>query len=595
MVINLKLGLNILKKVINKGLDEFKSDKVITVSFNVNLDYVLSIFDKYPKLHKFIIYANKENIIHSGKNTEKILEFLNQGKIEIHTITENKNIIHIKGYGFYKENVCKLLAVGSPNLSRISNQNIESLVIFSELENDHPILKIWEKLEEISEELKVIEPEPRALIFKDDQVLLERFNEELLDGLWEHQKAIVKWIAQKTRSIVNIPPGTGKTRIAIIILKYLLKLNSRISIIILVPTKILISQWEKILTGNGFKVIIGGSQRYSLESYIAKPEGTILLTLYKRFSKHHGYLAKKLNILSPQLFLIADECQNIYSKFQDLLDFTDTIDQENYYHLGLSATIDTFEIKKKMDYISYCGGLNSVFDISLQAFYANWNNRNSRPILKGIIYKPIFYYLTENEYQKYVKLSRAVYREQNQKNIEWELLFSAAIRRAHFVRSCEGALSILESSLVNNINDFNIGNVIIFVFTNANANRLRNFLTSYHDWDPDNSVYIYDSKQHKNYLNYAMKQFTNKKGFCLISERMLSEGFDLPKVSHIILHGSHKSERDWIQKIGRAIRYDPETPEILAQIIDVVFCDPKGRVLPIEKERYEILSSLSNN
>ena len=236
MAINFRLGLNVLKKVINKGLDEFKSDKVITASFNVNLDYVLSIFDKYPKLQKFKIYANKENIIHSGKNTEKILEFLNQGKIEIHTITENKNIIHIKGYGFYKESECKLLAVGSPNLSRISNQNIESLVIFSELENDHPILKIWEKLEEISEELKVIEPEPRALIFKEDQVLLERFNEELLDGLWEHQKAIVKWIAQRTRSIVNIPPGTGKTRIAMIILKYFLKLNSRISIIILVPT-----------------------------------------------------------------------------------------------------------------------------------------------------------------------------------------------------------------------------------------------------------------------------------------------------------------------------------------------------------------------
>jgi len=76
---------------------------------------------------------------------------------------------------------------------------------------------------------------------------------------------------------------------------------------------------------------------------------------------------------------------------------------------------------------------------------------------------------------------------------------------------------------------------------------------------------------------------------------MLSEGFDIPAISRVILHGSHKSQRDWIQKIGRAIRYDSNQPDSIADIIDVVFCDDKSNVLSIEEERHDILNSISIN
>ena len=76
---------------------------------------------------------------------------------------------------------------------------------------------------------------------------------------------------------------------------------------------------------------------------------------------------------------------------------------------------------------------------------------------------------------------------------------------------------------------------------------------------------------------------------------MLSEGFDIPKISRVILHGSDKSERDWIQKAGRALRYDNKNPESIAEIIDIVFHDPDNSPLSIEQERFNVLSSISED
>ena len=51
---------------------------------------------------------------------------------------------------------------------------------------------------------------------------------------------------------------------------------------------------------------------------------------YKNLFTYYKIIANKLKILSTQLFLIADECHNIYSKFLDLVSFTENFDSKNY-------------------------------------------------------------------------------------------------------------------------------------------------------------------------------------------------------------------------------------------------------------------------
>jgi superfamily II DNA or RNA helicase len=142
------------------------------------------------------------------------------------------------------------------------------------------------------------------------------------------------------------------------------------------------------------------------------------------------------------------------------------------------------------------------------------------------------------------------------------------------------------------MDSFSDRSTIIFVQTNEIAERLQRFIIRQPGWSPEASIYIYDSTKDKDYLSYALNQFRKNLGFCLISEKMLSEGFDLPKVDQIILYGSDRSPRDWIQKVGRAMRFDKRDPNSIADIIDIVFCDNNGETLSMEIERYECLTAI---
>ncbi len=593
MKTNIFLGLSVLNDVMKKGLKEYQCDKVIATAYNINLKYVLSLFNEYENLEQFHIYSNDEKILNYEEDRDQIIKMMNNGSLELYHLPLNKKIIHAKGYGFFKDNECKLLAIGSPNLTSRSNLSIECLTIFEEIENDQVILSIWDKLGEMSEVLKVKEKNARAFLFSREQELENIVNEGLLEGLWEHQKAIVKWIARRYRSIVNVPPGTGKTKIALVYLKFLFQQKPNLSTIILVPTTALIEQWHAQLKELGFNVIIGEAKIESMNKYISRPEKNILLTLYSRFFSNREYIARKIRMFSPSLLVITDECHSIYAHPEILYEFTKKFNEEEFFQLGLSATIDSFFPHLKEDYLNYCGGPNSIFDISLPSFYRNWNDRNEYPILKKISYRPSFYYLTKEEYEKYKELTGGVHAQINQQTISGAPNRSMALVRAKWVKALDGAIKKLQSALLVNIDEFNKGNVIIFVSRHDIALKIRNVITAHKDWNPESSAYVYDSAQPDTYRKYAMVQFKNNRGFCLVSEYMLAEGFDLPSVSHVVLHGSHRSERDWIQKIGRAIRYDRDSPDSVAIIYDIVVCNPKGKPLTLEKERYEVLSSIS--
>lgn len=593
MKTNVFLGFSVLNDLMKKGLEEYKCDKVIATAYNINLKYVLSLFNEYENLEKFQIYSNDEKILNYEEDRDRLINMINNGSLELYHLTLNKKVIHAKVYGFFKDEECKLLAVGSPNLTSRSNLSIECLSIFEEIENDQVILSIWDKLSEMSEELKVREKDARAFIFSNEQKLASNIDEELFEGLWEHQKAILKWIASRYRSIVNVPPGTGKTKIALVYLEFLYQQKPNLSTIILVPTTALIEQWYTQLKELGFNVIIGEANIESMNKYIARPEKNILLTLYRRFFSNWEYIAKKIRMFSPTLLVITDECHSIYAHPEILYEFTRKFNDIEFFQLGLSATIDSFFPHLKEDYLNYCGGPNSIFDISLPSFYRNWNDRNEYPILKKISYRPSFYYLTKVEYEKYKEITGGVHAQIKQQTISGDPNRSMALIRAKWVKTLDGAIQKLQTALLTNIKEFNNGNVIIFVSTHDIAVEIRDFITAHKDWNPMTSAYIYDSAQPGIYRKYAMEQFKNNRGFCLVSEYMLAEGFDLPTVSHVVLHGSHRSERDWIQKIGRAIRYDRDSPDSVAIVYDIVVCNPKGKPLTLEKERYEVLSSIS--
>jgi superfamily II DNA or RNA helicase len=295
------------------------------------------------------------------------------------------------------------------------------------------------------------------------------------------------------------------------------------------------------------------------------------------------------------MLIILDECHNIYGNIDILNNFYNKYYKinTNLYQLGLSATLDTYNVDLMDKFIDYMSGRNNIYEINLQSFFSKWNNLNNNPILKEIDYLPIFYNLTDSELKQYDSYSQRIAAQMSKSNILGDFKATAAIQRAQWLRGLNGGINSLNRYITENINLFKNRSTVIFVQTNEIATNLQRIITDNPSWDKRSSIYIYDSTKNESFKQIAMSEFKSNLGFCLISEQMLSEGFDLPKIDAVILHGSHRSERDWIQKIGRAIRYNPLDPLSIAKIIDIVFCDPKGIPLPLEQERFNVLSSIS--
>jgi len=585
-------GLNVLENLIECGLHEKRCDRLDLMAYNVNLNYLLKIFDKYGNLKKINIYSNSEKITYTKKIFKRLKKLINNNIISFYHIPEGENIIHAKMYKFMKKGDIILTGVGSPNFTKRSNQNLEVMYYIEEEKG----IDFFEDFKISSDifDYEVRDYTPKKL----DKIEKEEFNipEDLLEGLWEHQEEILKWLIGRNSAIVNIPPGTGKTKISLKFGGYLRRIKNATTIV-LVPQTPLIDQWMKRLENENITCYEWGTSLIEdMEYFIAQPENKAVVTLYPRFFDQYKELIDNLTITSPSLYLISDECQKWFKKLDTLsnLNFLMNKYPRDFHHVGLSATLQTFNRDAMKRYIDLMGGEESRYRISLQSYYSKWNNLNDNPTLKPIKYYPIKYNLSDDEMRKYNKKSQNVAIEMGRENIKGND-FSAAMARARWVRNLNGGLNKLKYFISSHIETFNKNNTLIFVQTNDFAERIRDYITKHNGWDKRSSAYVYDSSRKDSYKKYAMKQYRNNQGFCLISEIMLREGFDLPKISIVVLHGSHKSPRDWIQKIGRAIRYDSSNPDSFAEIIDVVFCNQNGEPLSIEEERYKVLNSISVN
>lgn len=575
-----------------KGFAEEECDELECMAFNISLDLVLKLFEKYNFLKKITIWSNSEKITYSPHNFEKIDNLLKTDNLAFLNIPENVAYVHAKLYHFKKDGQTKFLAVGSPNLTEYSNLNFECIVYLTDEVKCNDIMNniphVYSDLNlNPTSEIPLRPPELHPIDLQMDKSLLE--------NLWKHQIEIVTWLQDKQSSIVNIPPGTGKTKIAFTYLRHLFSKDPDISTVILVPTKTLLNQWINLLESAQIQSIEWGTDLSNLGSYFADPSHRVIVTLYGRFFEQYHEYCKRISILRPNVLLVLDECHNSYGHIGDLNEFGKKIRSSgsSVYIIGLSATIDSFREDEVRNFISLMGGSGNRFEISLARFYSYWNKLNATPVLKPINYIPLKYTLTATEMEEFKNLSKNVAVQMSRATMAGNNEPTAAIKRARWLRSLPGGVLLLQNYISSHIDAFVNKATIIFVQTHDIAEELRDFICTRPGWNKEASAYVYDSRKSEDHLDYAVEKFRANIGYCLLSEKMLSEGFDLPKVDRVILHGSDKSERDWIQKIGRAMRFDPKNHDSIAEIVDIVFCEPNGEPLLLERERYETLLSIN--
>ena len=397
--------------------------------------------------------------------------------------------------------------------------------------------------------------------------------------LWNHQiRTVNSWINSDCRGIVNMATSGGKTLCALVS-SSLTPVDS--IIIIVVPTKVLVAQWEKEILEFDPKadMIICDSSHPDWKS-IVSGKLVAYMTDKPRRNKHL-FVLSTMSTASSDSFM--GSFDRIHAKHITMI-------SDEVHHLGASKYKRVF-------------GINALRRMGLSAtFERDWDEMGTAQILEyfgkpidseytvadGIRdkklsryeYHPFFAYLTDlefEEYREYSKQISAIYAQMtNTKNrnvtrADLENRYKRLlIGRAEIIKKAEDKFraygQIIRSSPEKPY--------IVFADDNVHVNRLkaihkytiRQINTSRtNDFERDDIMLFSGDLslgESKKILEESKKNQTP-----LFAMYCLDEGVDIPEFRSAILVSSSASKRQYIQRRGRILRTSKHK---IAHLYDII-------------------------
>jgi len=403
---------------------------------------------------------------------------------------------------------------------------------------------------------------------------------------WRHQEVAVNNFLENGHGILDMATGTGKTRTSLKILNRLLRKNAVENIVVATRGNDLLDQWQETLSENFSADEMWIYQEYGgdhdLSQFLTKNRDK-LEALIISYDNLHEVIENDTNNKIPRSLLIADEVHNIGSDTRQA-NLTGKLDAFKH-RLGLSATpFDPYDPDRN-DFIREEVG-PVVYEFSAE-------DAIKRGILTELNYTPLFYELSEEdkEEQKAAFGKYSGLKQQNP-NIPKSQLY---IMLAKVRKTSEEKLPVFREHLESNPEI--LEDSLIFVETKEYGHKVQKIIHKH-------------SKSYRTYYGEdpeeTLEAFSNGDISTLVSSKAISEGIDIKSVKNIILFTSNRSKGTTIQRIGRALRTDPDNPEKTANIVDFVVRsdieeDPEDNEddeddevdIPPDKIRYDWLNDLS--
>jgi superfamily II DNA or RNA helicase len=251
------------------------------------------------------------------------------------------------------------------------------------------------------------------------------------------------------------------------------------------------------------------------------------------------------------------------------------------YRLGLSATpLDPYDETRNEFLTDEVGPV--VFEFGLE-------DAIRRGILCELSYVPLEYSLSEDDkeeqraqFKKYKAL------KERDPTISKAQLY---IMLARIRKASEEKLPVFKQYLAENPEI--LDDCLIFVETMDYGTKVQEII---HDYTHSYRTY-YGVDNEVN-----LDDFSNGEVSVLITSRAISEGIDIKSVRNIILFTSDRSKGKTIQRVGRALRTDPDDPDKVANVVDFVVSedinyDPEtdeDERVPPDYERYHWFKQIDN-
>ena len=598
----------VIKIIANPNLPEEDKITLKTVLENKNHE---AFFDKIT--HN--IFQDALDLVQNNLNREKSREI--KLKIFCYLIAtrklilkfgfpkhvHNANVFHTKRGMFYFDDDLKVGFSGSSNETHGGHYlNIEDINIYNNLNGVNPHIEDIEKKFELSWDGKAPGFETRKLNQKTLDLIssyapnktkvkeyIKKFKEEfadiknestkdkihdnfinkntkikenyldILDKKWSFQEKARKIFIEKKWGLLEMATGTGKTRTALSIATQLINEKKINKIILQMYGSDLIKQWHEnvnkwTLSKIDRDVRILNDEKEDIDFFLMNYENDDIDFLIIRQSRLPELLDKINNFDQSKTLIIHDEVHDLFAK--KIAEKIKGKQNKFGYKLGLSATIRE-EFNKERERLLFNeiqgNGDQPIFEYNLK-----------QAIEDGVLAQMKLVY---EEYELYdfeiAKINRAY--SQHKTDLEsgmskWEADEKRNMAIADVRKNAKNKIEVFEKKIDKLIPYLNRS--FIFADETDYGDNLLNILihkldvrTHYGDNDKDN-----------------LARFSEGKINCIINVMKLSQGIDVQNLNSIVLFATPRG-RQFIQRLGRVLRSDPNNDEKVAIVID--FFDKK--------------------
>ena len=373
------------------------------------------------------------------------------------------------------------------------------------------------------------------------------------------------WVKNNCSGIFAMATGTGKTLTALNCLLVEYSKSNKYCAIILVPTNILVSQWEKEANKFNFSNVYSSLNNKWLDELRLdlfflnnnREKNFIFITTYSTFNgKKFQDSALKFKDLS-NLVLIADEVHNLGSK-KSLNNLPEGI----LKRIGLSATPN-----RKYDENGTLG-IENYFDSRGPCYTYSYSM--SEAIENGHLtnynYYPYLTYLNDKEIIEYKKISLKLLNHFNFKTYKYresaELLL---IQRKRIIHQATNKKNIFKNIIDDLKAKGNLSHTLVYVpegfdrdysgkFDYAISKEDNRIINDYSRILYENGISTYQMLGETIDREKILNQFENGKIKTLTAMKTLDEGVDIPATRNAIFCASTGNPRQFIQRRGRILR-----------------------------------------
>ena len=449
---------------------------------------------------------------------------------------------------------------------------------------------------------KLIACAPKEFEKLQEEIIQEEKEEKKLSKLtfipFSYQLDALEVWKKKHKAIFEMATGTGKTKTAEVCINDFFSSEKKSAVVFVIcPQDTLAKQWLEDIKESGLNwenyVIADSSSanwknklEYALLDLSVERAGKKdRLFVYATFDTYCSddfiYLVTKYKMKS-KYFIIGDEAHGLGSP-QRSKGFLDLYD----YRLGLSATPDRWFDEYGTKMVTNFFG-EDRFQFTLKQALNTINPLTGKPYLTQYEYIPRFVTLTEEELQKYINLSKSIVRNLNlakNDSLIAEKVEQLMFLRADIHKSAQNKF-IAFTGILDELGE-DIKNVLIFV-SPGQIDEVLNILNKRHI-----KAHRFTSEEGKSpekrfggisEREHLIQAFKNGDYQALVAIKCLDEGIDIPQAEIGIILASSTNPREYIQRIGRIIRYN--TGKDKAVLYDVIV-EPSFNGVNIDLEKIE--------